>query len=260
MKKKLIVTMLTIGGALLLVALYGQNATAQETSNQDNGMKKKILFVVTSHEKLGDTGKKTGYELSEVSHPWKVLTEAGYDIDFVSPLGGKPPVDGFNLEDPINKEFWENKTARNKIDNSMKPTDVDPAKYVAIFFAGGHGTMWDFPDNAKLAEIAKTIYENNGVVAAVCHGPAALVNIKLGDGKYLVNGKKINSFTDDEERAVKMDKVVPFLLETKLVERGAQFEKSGIQQKHVTVDQRVVTGQNPASATGVGEAIAKELQ
>lgn len=222
-------------------------------------MKKKILFVLTSHDKKGDTGKPTGYYLAEVSHPWAVLYDAGYEIDFVSPKGGNPPVDGFNLEDSINKRFWENEVYQAKIQQTMKPSEVNPQDYAAILYAGGHGTMWDFADNAELATIAARIYENNGVVSAVCHGPAGLVNIRLSDGKYLVEGKKINAFTNEEEIAVKLENVVPFMLESKLIERGAIFEKSGLWQAHVAVDQRVITGQNPQSATGVGEAVLAEL-
>ncbi|KFC20534.1 type 1 glutamine amidotransferase domain-containing protein [Chryseobacterium sp. FH1] len=223
-------------------------------------MKKKILFVVTSHDKKGGTGEPTGYYLGEVSHPWEVLHNAGYEIDFVSPKGGNPPVDGFDLTDAVNKEFWENKEYRNKIGNSLKPDDVKPNSYLAIFYAGGHGAMWDFADNQKLSQLASDIYENGGVVAAVCHGPAGLVNIKLKNGKYLVDGKKINAFTNEEETEVKLEKIVPFLLEDKLKDRGAIFEKSEKWKPHVTVDKKLVTGQNPQSAKIVGEAILAELQ
>lgn len=244
----------------LIGCAISQSTTVYAQSLKSKKMSKKILFVVSSHSEKGNTGEKTGYYLSEVSHPWEVLHNAGYEIDFVSPLGGTPPVDGFNLEDPINKKFWENKEYHYKINHSMKPAEVNPADYVAIHYAGGHGTMWDFADNTALASIAAKIYENNGVVSAVCHGPAGLVNIKLSNGNYLVAGKKINAFTNEEEIAVKLENVVPFLLETKLIERGAKFEKSGLWQAHVTVDQRVVTGQNPQSAHGVGEAVLRELQ
>ncbi|WP_185248152.1 type 1 glutamine amidotransferase domain-containing protein [Chryseobacterium bernardetii] len=222
-------------------------------------MKKKILFVVTSHDKKGSTGEDTGYYLGEVSHPWEVLYKAGYEIDFVSPKGGTPPVDGFDLKDPVNNEFWENKEYKNKIDHSLTPSQVNPKEYSTIFYAGGHGAMWDLADNKELANIASTIYENGGIVAGVCHGPAGLVNIKLRNGKYLVDGKKINAFTNEEESAVKLTDVVPFLLENKLKERGAKFEKSGLWQNHVVTDQRLITGQNPQSAKSVGEAILKEL-
>ncbi|CAA7197092.1 Molecular chaperone Hsp31 and glyoxalase 3 [Chryseobacterium potabilaquae] len=243
----------------LLLILFNIGSIQAQTKLYKN-MKKKILFVVTSHDKKGSTGENTGYYLGEVSHPWEVLYHAGYEIDFVSPKGGTPPVDGFDLKDPVNKEFWENKEYKNKIDHSLKPSQINPDNYSAIFYAGGHGAMWDLADNIELASIASKIYENNGIVAGVCHGPAGLVNIKLSNGKYLVDGKKINAFTNEEESEVKLTNVVPFLLEDKLIERGAQFEKSGLWQNHVVSDQRVITGQNPQSAKSVGEAILKELK
>lgn len=223
-------------------------------------MKKKILFVVTSHDKKGNTNESTGYYLSEVSHPWEVLTEAGYEIDFVSPKGGNAPVDGFNLDDPTNAKFWNNQKYKRKIENTLTPSQVQPKDYAAIFYAGGHGAMWDLADDAALAKIAQTIYENNGIISAVCHGPAGLVNIKLNNGKYLVDGKKLNAFTNEEEVAVSMNNVVPFALESKLIERGAKFEKSGLWQLHVVTDERLVTGQNPQSAKAVGEAVLKLLK
>lgn len=245
--------------ALLILSIFTIGFIQAQTKKSKN-MKKKILFVVTSHDKKGDTGQETGYYLGEVSHPWEVLHKAGYEIDFVSPKGGTPPVDGFDLKDPVNKEFWENKEYKNKIDHSLQPSQVNPNDYSTIFYAGGHGAMWDFADNTELASIASKIYENGGIVAGVCHGPAGLVNIKLNNGKYLVDGKKINAFTNEEESEVKLTNVVPFLLEDKLKERGAKFEKSGLWQNHVVSDQRVITGQNPQSAKSVGEAILKELK
>lgn len=136
--------------------------------------------------------------------------KAGYTVDFVSPKGGKAPVDGFNLSDPINKAFWESDD-RRKVEHTYTPEQVNPADYAAIHYAGGHGTMWDFADNTALAAIAAGIYENGGIVSAVCHGPAGLVNIKLSDGRYLVDGKRVNAFTNEEENAVKLETVVPFL-------------------------------------------------
>jgi putative intracellular protease/amidase len=216
--------------------------------------------VVTSHDKKGSTEQATGYYLSEVAHAWEVLFDADYEIDFVSPKGGKAPVDGFNLDDAINKKFWKNEKVRTKIENTLKPSEINANEYSAIYYAGGHGTMWDFADNVELALIAAKIYENNGIISGVCHGPAGFVNIKLSNGKYLVDGKKINAFTNEEEIAVGLEKVVPFMLESKLIERGAKFEKSGLWQSHVTVDQRVITGQNPASAGGVGKAVLEALK
>lgn len=242
---------------LLLLLLLPALAAAQTL--KQHPMKKKILFVVTSHDQKGATGEPTGYYLGEVTHPWEVLYQAGYPIDFVSPKGGKAPVDGFDLSDAVNKKFWDSEY-RNKIENTMKPQQVNPSDYVAIYYAGGHGTVWDLPQNEAIANIASKIYENGGIVGAVCHGPAGIVNIRLGNGKYLVDGKKVNGFTNAEEIAVKLDKVVPFLLEDKLIERGGKFEKSGLWQPHVTADGRLITGQNPQSAKAVGQAIRQNCK
>lgn len=245
-----------ISNLILLIAFTGFiSANAQQSKK----MKKKILFVVTSHDKKGNTNEKTGYYLGEVSHPWEVLVEAGYEIDFVSPKGGNPPVDGFDLNDPVNKKFWEDKHYHQKITNSLKPSEVKPQDYVAIFYAGGHGAMWDLPNNTELTNIASKIYEQNGIVSAVCHGPAGLLNIKLSNGKYLIAGKKVNGFSNEEEELVKLTQIVPFLLENQMKDRGGVYEKSAPWQNHVTVDGRLITGQNPQSAKAVGEAIKKAL-
>lgn len=241
----------------LAASVISSNSDAMAQTGQK--MEKKILFVVTSHDTKGSTGEPTGYYLGEVSHPWEVLSDAGYEVDFVSPRGGKAPVDGFDLTDPVNKKFWDNAQARQKVENTLTPDAVKPRDYQAIFYAGGHGAMWDFADDTKIAAIASEIYAQNGVVAAVCHGPAGLVNIKLADGSYLVNGKKINAFTNEEEAAVGMEKIVPFALESRLIERGAKFEKSGNWQTHVVTDHRVITGQNPQSAKAVGLAMLEVL-
>lgn len=244
---------------MILFTITGFSTANAQQDKKSNNMKKKILFVVTSHETKGDTGEKTGYYLGEVSHPWEVLVAAGYEIDFVSPKGGNPPVDGFDLSDPVNKKFWEDKYYHQKITHSLKPSQVEPQDYSAIFYAGGHGAMWDLPNNKELANIASKIYEQNGVVAAVCHGPAGLLNIRLSDGKYLIAGKKVNGFSNEEEELVKLTKVVPFLLEDQMKERGGIYEQSAPWQNHLTVDGRLITGQNPQSAKAVGEAIKKLL-
>jgi putative intracellular protease/amidase len=227
---------------------------------QQKNMKKKVLFVVTSHGVKGSTGLPTGYHLAEVAHPWMVFKNAGYEIDFVSPKGGKAPVDGLNLNDATNKAFWEDEFYHSKIENTMKPSEVYSNSYAGIYYAGGHGTMWDYADNAELATIASKIYENGGAIGAVCHGPSGLLNIKLSNGKYLVDGKNVNAFSNEEEIAVKLEGVVPFMLETQLVERGAKFSKAGLWQEKVVVDGRLVTGQNPASAKKVGEELLKVLE
>jgi putative intracellular protease/amidase len=156
--------------------------------------------------------------------------------------------------------LWEYLVYHQKISNSHKPSEIKAEEYVAIYYAGGHGAVWDLPDNQEIAGIASKIYENNGVVSAVCHGPAGLVNIKLSNGKFLIDGKKVSGFTNEEEKAVKLENVVPFLLEDQLKERGGIYEKSGPWQEHVVTDQRLVTGQNPQSAKAVGEGVKKALE
>lgn len=220
--------------------------------------KKKVLFVVSSHGQLGNTGRTTGYFLSEVTHPWSVLGEK-YDIDVVSPKGGRPPVDGYDLSDPINRKFWEDPAWQDKMSTTMKPEEVDAAEYAAIFYAGGHGAMWDFPHNQTLAAIAQKIYENGGIVAAVCHGPAGLLPIKLGDGQFLIKDRKLDSFTNAEEIANGTQNIVPFMLQTALTAEGAIFDESAPFTDHVVVDGRLITGQNPMSALSVGKAILEAL-
>ncbi|PIG93566.1 type 1 glutamine amidotransferase domain-containing protein [Gloeocapsopsis sp. IPPAS B-1203] len=223
-------------------------------------MHKKILIVVTSHEELGNTGKKTGFYLSEVTHPDDVFTRAGYEVDFVSPKGGKAPMDGVKLEDPLNKAFLDDPEKVKQVENTLQPSQIEPDQYDAIFYAGGHGTMWDFPNNQELAQIAANIYDQGGVVGAVCHGPAGLVNIKLANGEYLIKGKTVSGFTNEEEAAVELTEAVPFLLESKLKEQGAEFSKAANFEAHVVTSDRLVTGQNPASAAGVAEQMLQLIE
>lgn len=223
-------------------------------------MSRKILFVLSSHGELGETGKPTGYYVPEAAHPWKKLSEAGFETDFVSPLGGAAPAIGANLDDPIQREFVERADVAEAVAHTMRPEDVDPDAYAAIHFVGGHGTMWDFADNERLAAITAAIYEAGGIVAAVCHGPAGLVNVKLSDGSYLIDGRNLTSFTDDEERAVGLTSVVPYLLESRLNERGAKHAKAPNFEPHVVIDDRLVTGQNPKSALPLGEALVGRLR
>jgi len=220
---------------------------------------KQILIALTSHGQLGTTGRSTGFYLPEAAHPYHIFTQAGYTMEFVSPQGGAPPMDGVDKSDPIQQAFLDDEAVMAKLRNTLRPAQVNPADYDAIFYAGGHGVMWDFPDNAELAQLARQIYEAEGVVAAVCHGPAALVNITLSDGRYLVDGKTVAAFTNEEESAVGLTAVVPFLLESTLRERGAQISKAPNFQAHTVVSERLVTGQNPASAAPVSEQVLRVL-
>ncbi len=218
---------------------------------------KKILMVLTSHSVLGSTGRSTGWYVPEAAHPWKQFTDAGFAVDFASPKGGVNPFDGFDDQDPVQVSFMRAFGPNGP--STMVATDIDPAAYAAIFYVGGHGTMWDFADNRTLADSAAAIYEAGGVVAAVCHGPAGLVNITLSDGSPLVAGKRVSAFTDAEEAAVGLADEVPFLLASTLVSRGALHEPAENFQPNVVVDGRLVTGQNPASAVGVADAVVTQL-
>lgn len=219
----------------------------------------KVLFVLTSHDRKGDTGQPTGFYLPEAAHPWAALQARGFEIDFISPKGGKPPMDGADSMDAVSRRFLDDKEVARKILNTSTAAQVHPSDYSAILFVGGHGTMWDFPDDQQLARLAASIYEAGGVIGAVCHGPAALVNLQLSDGRYLADGKRVAAFTDDEERAVNLHDVVPFLLATTLEKRGAIHVAAPNWQENVVTDGRLVTGQNPASAEGVGREMARLL-
>ena len=221
---------------------------------------KRVLIALTSHDKKGTTsGEPTGAYLPEIAHPHAVFVAAGYTVDLVSTRGGPVPLDGVDRSDAVSAAFLDDPEAARQLRESPASTSIDPARYSAILFAGGHGAMWDFPDAHAFSAAARAIYEAGGVVGAVCHGPAGLVNVRLSNGSYLVAGKAVSAFTNEEERAVKLDAVVPFLLETRLVERGARFEGAANWQEKVVVSQRLVTGQNPASATGVAKAMVTLL-
>lgn len=219
----------------------------------------KVLFVLTSHDHKGN--KPSGFFLSEVSHPYAVLTQAGYAIDFVSPKGGKAPVDpdSLDLQDGANASFWNDPKLRGLTENTKRPADVRAEDYAAIYFAGGHAAMWDLPDDPALAALTAAIYERGGIVGAVCHGPAGLVNVKLSNGDYLIKDMFVAAFTNDEEREVGLDRVVPFKLADRLKERGAHHEAGPNWHINVCTSGRLVTGQNPASATRVGDAIRTML-
>lgn len=223
---------------------------------------KKALVVVTSHDRLGDTGKPTGYYLPEVTHPYYALREAGIAVDIASPQGGAAPMDpsSGDRNDPANARFLDTPADRDKVTRTVPLAEVAAFDYDAILFAGGHGTMWDFRGNGDVQRLAAAIHEKGGVVAAVCHGPAALVDVRLSSGEFLVAGKRVTGFSNDEEEAAELTKVVPFLLESALVERGGRYEKAGLWQERVVTDGRLVTGQNPASAAGVGRAVAELLE
>lgn len=218
---------------------------------------KKILMVVTSVSELGDTGEKTGYNVAEAAHPWKVFKDSGHFVDFASIKGGQPPRDEVDENDPIQVAFTQDETTRAGLYNTARVDVVDPAQYDAIYLVGGHGTMWDFPDSEGLQNLVAGIYNAGGLVGAVCHGPAGLVNVELDNGFRLVEGRDVAAFTNDEEVAAGKDRVIPFFLADRLEEQGARHVSAGVFEEKVAVDGRLVTGQNPASAAGVAKEMEK---
>lgn len=228
--------------------------------------KKPILIVLTNHGELGKTGKPTGFFLSEAAHPWEVFRKAGYPVVLGSPKGGFAPVDpkSFDLKDKANAGFWKvyggEKGNVAGVPATLALNKATAADYAAIFFAGGHGTMWDFSQSKAAATLAAEIYENGGAVGAVCHGPAALVNIKLSDGSHLVKGRKVAGFTNAEEAAVQLTDVVPYLLQDSLTKSGASVVIAENFKPNAVRDGRLATGQNPASATKTAELLIEALQ
>ena len=224
-------------------------------------MTHKILFVLTNHDRLGNPGddaaEPTGFHLYEAAKPWTTLVDAGFDVDIVTPKGGVAPIDPSSRDsgEPENARFLNDSKVAAAIKDSRALADVDLDDYDAIYFPGGHGTMWDLPHDDAVCDAVAAMLDAGKVVAAVCHGPAALVNAKLADGSWAVDGKDVACFTDDEERAVEKDTVMPFLLGTRLQERGANLKPAANFDASVAVDGTLVTGQNPASAPGVGESI-----
>ncbi|MGY6529120.1 MAG: type 1 glutamine amidotransferase domain-containing protein [Cyanobacterium sp.] len=224
--------------------------------------KQKILVVLTSIEKYPTLNRATGLWLGEAVHFVKKVEEAGYEVDYVSPQGGYTPIDPHSLAmaDDTDWQWYKNKDFMNRLGSTLKPSEVNPDDYVAIYYAGGHGVMWDFPDNKELQTISQKIYENGGYVSAVCHGSVGLLNTKLSDGSYLISGKKVTGFSNDEEKQIELDKAVPFLTEDALVEKGGIYEKAsepwGV---YAVADNKVITGQNPASSAKVADLLLENL-
>lgn len=231
---------------------------AAEANYQEHlraGARDSVIIALTNVDEVG--GEKTGLWLSELTHPYEVLTRAGYRVLLVSPKGGKVPIDPRSVaeEDELNVAFLGNEARLFQLENSISPDLVQPEGFAGFIFAGGHGTMGDFPQGGPLADLAMRIYESGGVVGAICHGPAGLLEMRDRRGDYFVKGREVTGFTNQEERAVQLEDKMPFLLEDALLERGAQFRKTAPFTKNVVVDGRLVTGQNPASAAGVAEAM-----
>ncbi|SHF97514.1 Putative intracellular protease/amidase [Flavobacterium segetis] len=245
--------------SIIVLTLSCIPATAQK---QNKKVMKKVLFVLTSHDKLGDTGEKTGFWVEEFAAPYYELSDKGVQIDIASPLGGQPPIDpksdDASAATEDTKRFDKDTELQAKLSKTHKLAEVNQADYDAVFYPGGHGPLWDLADDKNSIALIEAFYNNDKPVAFVCHSPAALKNVKV-NGEYLVKGKKLTGFSNSEEEAVGLTKVVPFLLEDALQANGATYSKIGDWQPYAIEDGLLITGQNPASSKLVAEKLLNKL-
>ncbi|AXQ48009.1 type 1 glutamine amidotransferase domain-containing protein [Pseudomonas vlassakiae] len=225
-------------------------------------MSKKILVVLTNTAKYPSLKRATGLWLGEAVHFVEVALKAGYEVDYVSPNGGYVPIDPHSLQmaPELDWQWYDDTSFMNRLGATSSPGEVRASDYCAIYYTGGHGVMYDFPDNPPLQELARSIHENNGVVAAVCHGVVGLLNIKLSDNSLLLKDRQVTGFSNTEEKLAELDKVVPFLTETELIARGGNYSKADEPWKpFVVCDDRLITGQNPASTSLLAEQVIAAL-
>jgi len=257
-----------IAAALSLLAFIGCSNTQEkavktaeltENSNTKKEEKMKVLFVLTSHDKLGDTGEKTGFWVEEFAGPYYTLKDKGVEITLATPKGGKAPIDPSSASPDaateFTKRFDEDKDAQEKINTTHKLVDINAEDYDAVFYPGGHGPLWDLATDTTSIKLIETFNQQEKPIAFVCHAPAALKNVKGTNGEPLVKGKKVTGFTNTEEAAVKLTDIVPFLVEDMLKANGGIYSKGDDWSEYVLEDGNLITGQNPASSTLVAEKL-----
>ena len=222
-----------------------------------------ILMVLTSHDKLGDTGKKTGFWLEEFAAPYYAFIDAGVNVTLASPAGGQPPLDpSSDTEDTQTKDtkrFKEDSDAQKLLANTEKLADMNAEDFDSVFYPGGHGPLWDLAVDKNSINLIETFVKQDKPVAFVCHSPAALKNVKI-DGEYLVKGKTVTGFTNSEEDAVGLTDVVPFLVEDALKANGGNYEKAADWESFVVEDGLLITGQNPASSEEAAKRLITKLK
>lgn len=223
-----------------------------------------VLLVLTSHDTLGDTGEKTGFWLEELAAPYYRFEQAGWQITLASPKGGKPPLDpksnveDFQTEDT--RRFEADEQAQTRLTNTRPLADVAAADYDAVFYPGGHGPLWDLVNNDDSIKLIQQFYQAGKPVAAVCHAPAVLLKVNIGD-QPLVSDKQVTGFTNSEEAAVELTEVVPFLLEDALQEKGARYQKTAADfDAFIVADGHLYTGQNPASSAPLADKVISEYR
>ena len=255
--------------SLLVILSFGcqqkENAT-KDTTQKNQLIKKenmkKVVFVLTSHDELGNTGEKTGFWIEEFVAPYYELADQGVEITIASPNGGMPPIDPKSADPSAatedTKRFDGDKALQEKLKNTVKLADINAADYDAIFYPGGHGPLWDLVSDKNSISLIETFYTTNKPIAFVCHAPAVLKNVKVKDA-YLVKGKKVTGFTNEEEEAVGLTKIVPFLLEDALKANGALYSKGENWAPYAVEDGLLITGQNPASSKLVAQKLLEQL-
>jgi putative intracellular protease/amidase len=229
-------------------------------------MTKKIVIVLTSHDRLGSTGEKTGFWLEELATPYYVFADAGLEIELVSPRGSAAPYDPKSLDREANRpasvtRFLADRDAMARVERTTPLASVRAEGVSALFIAGGHGTMWDLPTSDELASLVGRLFDRGAVIGAVCHGPAGLTAARAqnGSGRSILDGKRATCFTNAEEEAIRLTQVVPFLLETRLRDLGANVSSAAMWQPHAVLDGNLVTGQNPQSSEKTARLMLEAL-
>ena len=223
----------------------------------------KILMVLTSHDALGGTGKKTGFWLEEFAAPYYVFKDSGAEITLASPKGGQPPLDPKSAEKDFQtaatERFGADKEALAALAHTVKLSEISPADYDAVFYPGGHGPLWDLAEDKKSIALIETMYAQGKPVSAVCHAPGVFRHARTPDGSPLVQGKSVTGFSNSEEAAVGLTDVVPFLVEDELQKNGGKYSKGVDWQPYSIRDGNLITGQNPASSEAVAKAVLAQL-
>ena len=221
-------------------------------------------MVLTSHDRLGDTGKKTGFWLEEFAAPYYAFIDAGADVTLVSPQGGQPPLDPksdeADAQTDATRRFKADTAAQSALAHTGRLSDVSYDGFDALFYPGGHGPLWDLANDKHSIDLIEFMVAAGKVVAAVCHAPGVFKNVKAEDGSPLVKGKKVTGFTNTEEAAVQLTDVVPFLVEDMLADNGGAYSKGADWQPYVVTDGKLITGQNPASSEPAAQAVLRQLQ
>ena len=224
----------------------------------------KILMVLTSHDKLGSTGEKTGFWLEEFASPYYVFKDAKAEVTLASPRGGQPPLDpksdAPDFQTESTERFKKDADAQTALANTLKLSEISSDNYDALFYPGGHGPLWDLAEDKSSISLIESMHGSGKPVGAVCHASAVLNHAKNPDGSPLVEGKSVTGFSNTEEEAVQLTKIVPFLVEDELKARGANYSKADDWQPYTTTDGNLITGQNPASSDLVAKAVLEQIK